>query len=338
MGRSRCRQAAVAVYVAISLTFVMAMAALAVDMGALYTAKSELQRAADAAALAGASQLITGGGVDASVAVTDAAQEVTANNPVLAHTTVLDTNTDVELGHAELDPTTGKFAFVPAASNFDAVRVTVRRTGNSSNGPIQMAFARVMGHQTAELEATAAAVLVPRDIAVVIDLSNSMNHDSQLRYWNRNDGGYANTRDIWAALDGPEPSRPYMPGPETQTEYAGDTGPTFGVMQNWGSPLLPGSYSPYNDNGLFYIKRYRTCSDGTIIASLQDRGYSSDEISILRSGGNDRSSSVWKNRVCVLLGLCEWKSGRSGGKFGPSAGGDGDSRVENSELTDWVPT
>ena len=337
MGRASRRRAAVAVYVAISMTTVMAMAALAVDMGALYTAKAELQRAADAAALAGASQLITGGGQDAAIEVIDAAQEVTENNPVLAHSTTLDTASDIELGQAEFDVATGKYIFTPSSSNFDAVRVTVRRESGSSNGPIQMMFARTMGYQTQDLSATAAAVLVPRDIAVVIDLSNSMCYDSQLRFWDRNDGGYANTRDVWAALDGAEPSRPYLPGAESETEYAGDTGPTFGIMSTWGAALEPG-YSATSDSGLFYIRKGSTCSDPTVVNGLADRGYSAQEQSALLSGSGDSNTTRWKNRVCVLLGLVEWKSGKSGGKYGSAAGGDGDNLIENNELTDWVPT
>ncbi|WP_305041470.1 pilus assembly protein TadG-related protein, partial [Geoalkalibacter sp.] len=48
---------AVAVLVAVLLMFLIGMVALVVDVGYLYATRSELQNAADAAALAGARQL-----------------------------------------------------------------------------------------------------------------------------------------------------------------------------------------------------------------------------------------------------------------------------------------
>ena len=47
------RRGGVIVQVAVMMTVVMGMGALAIDVGAMYTAKTELQAAADLAALAG---------------------------------------------------------------------------------------------------------------------------------------------------------------------------------------------------------------------------------------------------------------------------------------------
>lgn len=331
--RWRLRRAAVAVYLAVSMTVVMGMAALAVDIGALYQAQAELQRAADAAALAAAAQLVGEGIADPQVAAVEAADQTAQRNAVLRTCAGLDSQSDVELGRAVWSPESGQFVFQSSSEPYDAVRVKVRRTEGSQAGPIELMFARFLGHDTRGLEAQAAAVLVPRDIAVVIDLSNSMNWDSQLRFWDRSDGGYANTRDVWCALDGWEPSRPYIPGSELETEYAADTGPTYGIMMQWGDPLLPGSYSPSSDPGLYYIPRYSACTDGRIQSSLQARGYSADEISILTGGTRDGNSSHYNYRAAVCLGLATWRSGRPGGLY---SGGDGDAYVESSELV-WIP-
>ncbi len=339
------RRGAVVVYVAISLTVIMAFAALAIDMGALYTAKSELQRAADAAALAAAGQLIGGGDGDVDELVVEAADEVARKNPVFAAEMGVTAASNVEMGRATYNAATGKFTFQQTGEPYDATRVTLRRSSNSAAGPIQLMFARALGHDTHGLEATAAAVLVPRDIAVVIDLSNSMCHDSQLRYWDRGDGGSSNLRDVWAALNGPEPSRPYMPGPETETEYADDTGPTFGLMEEWGDPLLPGSYDATDDEGLVYYRKGQTINDGDLEDELIARGYSASEASALMSGYYDGTKSHWRNRIAVLLGLAEWRSGKNGGKFdvqtdggqGFNQSGDGDNKLENNEMTAWEP-
>ena len=331
----RLRRAAVAVYLAISSAVVIGMAALAVDIGMLYQAQAELQRSADAAALAAAGQLASEDIEDPEVAATLAAQEVAQMNAVLRQATGLDARHDVELGQAIYNPATGRYDFQAGGDVFDAVRVTVRRTEDSAGGPIELLFARFLGHETRGLQAQAAAVLVPRDIAVVIDLSNSMDYDSQLRFYDRSDGGYANTRDIWCALDGPEPSRPYIPTDELDSEYAGDTGPTIGAMSNWGAPLLPGSYNASTDSGLWYIRKNYATTDANLLANLAERGYTSQEISALTNESYDRSyGGYFRNRTAAMIGVANWRSGKPGAAFGP--GGDGDNKVENNEMI-WLP-
>ena len=250
-----CRRAAVIVQVAVMSTVIMGFGALAVDIGLLYTTKAEMQAAADAAALAGASQLAGDGVVDPEALARASAVQYAGEHLILGEAVQLDPYTDVEVGKAFYNPSTQKFEFQPSCYNFDAVRVTVRKTSESSNGAVPLMFGRLFGEDEGNLEAQAAAVLIPRDIAVVIDLSNSMCWDSELRYWNRSDGGYSNLRDVWCALDGPEPSRPYIPGSPTETEYAGDTGPTYGQMTEWGDYLFPGAYEPSPDPGLLYLPR-----------------------------------------------------------------------------------
>lgn len=315
----------------ICLTFSLGFAALAVDLSKLYAAQSELQRVADAAALAGASQLGGNGEPgDPMILAREEADRYARLNDVFRVSAGIG-EADFELGQAVYNEAAGRFEFQPGGGAYDAVRVTARRTTGSEGGPIPLIFARLWGYDTQGLRASAAAMLVPRDIAVVIDLSNSMCWDSQLRFYNRSDGGYANTRDIWCALNGPEPQRPYVPGSELETEYAGDTGPAVGDMNTWGSPLVPG-YSSGSDPGLWYIKRYTNTSNATISANLTARGYSADEKSILMSASRDGTTSHWRYRCAVMLGLAEWRSGRPGGR----AGGDGDAVIESGEIT-WDP-
>lgn len=336
-GRGRLVRAAVVVYVAISMTVIMGVAALAVDIGTLYSAQAELQRAADASALAAASELV-GESSDPQADAEEAANKFANLNQVLKKNVGIDTGGDLEFGHATLDGLSNRWVFSSGAEPTDAVRVTLRRGDGTSAGPVQLTFAALLGHSTKSLAAKATAVLVPRDMAVVVDISNSMCWDSQLRYWNRSDGGYANTRDVWAALNGPEPSRPYSPTSETTSQYAGDTGPTFGIMTSWGNALLPSSYSASSDPALYYIKKSTSLTGATLTAvtnSLTSRGYSSSERSALLSASSDSSNSThWKNRCAVLLGLATWKSGKSGGLYPPgsSGAGNGDNILASSEV------
>jgi Flp pilus assembly protein TadG len=329
------RRAGVVVQVAVMSTVIMGFGALAVDVGVLYTTKAELQMAADSAALAAAAQLVGGDEADPETMARLTAAEYASAHEIYGDPAYLDTESDVELGKAVYNPATQKFEFQPSSFNHDAVRVTVKRTDDSVGGAIPLLFANAIGSSEKELWARAAAVLIPRDISVVIDLSNSMCWDSLLRYWNRQDGGYSNLRDVWCALNGPAPSRPYEPGSELETEYAGDTGPTFGNMTEWGDPLLPGSYDVYSDPGLWYIKKYEYCSEPAALAALTAKGYSEEEISAILSGSVDGSyGNQWRNRTACILGLATWHSGKEGG-LDPD-GGNGNNTVGDSEIS-WEP-
>lgn len=333
------RRAVTVVQVTLFCTILFGAGALAVDIGALYTAQTELQVAADAAALAGAAELAGHPEGDPQVAAIAAANEYANLNHVWGES-VMVADQDVEFGRAIYDVDNDRFTFEAGGTNFNALRVTVRRRpgGNNVTIPLTLAPAAWAGGSDAvELEASAAAVLIPRDIAVVNDLSNSMMYDSSLQ-WNRihrSDGGYSNTRDVWCALDGPEPNRPYIPSTADfvdETEYEFDTGPIYGEMDQWGDKLIPGEYSPSDDPGLWYIPRYNACPEPAASAAVQARGYSADEVNALISGvGDGGYSSNWKNRVAVILGLATWHSGKSGGL--DPAGGNGNDYVGSSELT-----
>lgn len=328
------RRAAAAVQVLVLSTVILGMGALAVDLGALFTSQAELQSAADAAALAAAARLAGAGGEDPTAAAAVAADEYARRNPVRGTHAGVEAG-DVEFGRALYDPASGRFRFQPGGTNFDAVRVTLRRAQGTEGGPTALLFARIFGRATVDLRAHAAAVLIPRDIALVIDLSNSMCYDSQLRFWNRSDGGYSNLRDVWCALDGPLPDRPYLPGPETDTGYAADSGPTFGELNEWGAPLLPGAYDPAADPGLWYIPKYTNCTVPAARTRLAARGYSPAEVTALLSAAQDGAyADQWRNRVGVILGLATWHSGKPGGL--DPAGGNGNDVLGNAEVV-WQP-
>ena len=70
------------VLVALSLTVLLGMGALAIDAGMLYTARTELQRTADAAALAGASAFIDSPNSMAADPARQRAMEYATANPV----------------------------------------------------------------------------------------------------------------------------------------------------------------------------------------------------------------------------------------------------------------
>ncbi len=330
------RRGAVVAQVAVMLVVIMGFAALAIDAGSMYSTRAELQHTADAAALAAVGIIMEGESPDGTTLEEYARQiaaEYALKNEAGGVNIVVDPDGDIELGQAAYNAGTGGWDFTPTAGGFNAVRVTTRRTDSSANGSLGLTFAHIFHNTEANLTAQATSMLLPRDLAVVIDISGSMNFDSTLRDWNRNDGGTANLRDIWASLDGPEPSRPYIPVDETESEYADDTGPTYGYMTQWGDPLFPDTYSPSSDAALVYIRRYQSTNDASITANLTSAGYNSAERSALMSSSHDNSSSHFRRRTGVMLGLATWNSGKSGSAF---PGGNGDNQLDSWEVN-WLP-
>jgi hypothetical protein len=338
----------------------MGVAALAVDTGLMFAAKQELRNAADAAALAAASQLGQPGATEASVAE---AARIAALNQV-AHEGADLLTADVILGHATMSGS--QYVFHPHTMPYDAVKVTLRRDSSVSDGPISLVFAQGLGMQSTDLSASATAMIVPRDISVVIDLSGSMNDDSELRHYKDFDsesgngtrpGVTVNLMPIWDALpvskgrngikNGSNPSAPVQPpsGGNSQPGngsgspgYAGGNtgeGPRWGWMTKYGSNIVLGTYTPVGDSGLYYIPKSSTTTDSDVVANLTECGYSSTERSAMLSGSNDGSTTNYRSRVKVLLGLAGWKSGKSGGKYGTS-GGNGDNKVDSGELTQTI--
>lgn len=343
------------------------MAALAVDTGLMYSAKQELQSAADAAALAAASQL---GGTEGASAALSEASTFSGLNEIMGDGAEL-VSSDMVLGHAVMAGE--KYEFHANEQPYDAVRVTLRRQQGIGDGPVSLLFAKTFGMDGARLQASATAMLVPRDIALVIDLSGSMNDDSELRHHKQFasekagtiDGVQINLKDVWIALpiakgncgvgNGLDPAPPGNPnsendqpgtGPGSPQNQGGNpdpgaeptggsdnpAGPRFGWMTGWGDEIVLGSYNATTDTGLYYIPKSSTCTDADVIENLTTAGYSSAERSALLSGTYDSDSSAYKRRVRVLLGLAGWKSKKSGSKYngGP---GNGDNKVDSNELT-----
>ena len=134
MKRNRQRGFTIATF-ALLLGGLMAMAALAVDVGVLYTARTSAQHAADAAALAAAFTFVDGT-TDQPTAAINSAIAVAAQNKVMGQpVTITPANVSVDLANQR-------------------VTVTVPRTG--ANG-IATFFASTMGIASADVQTKATA-------------------------------------------------------------------------------------------------------------------------------------------------------------------------------------
>jgi len=135
------------IILALSLLVLMGLAALAVDLGAVYAARTQLQAGADAAALAAVQELRNG------QAYSTAAQYAGLNSVM---------NTPITLG--ESDVITGYFdfstgEFTPDGEPENAVKVSARRTDDSPDGPLELFFGRVIGLDSVALEAESVAAV-----------------------------------------------------------------------------------------------------------------------------------------------------------------------------------
>lgn len=182
------RRGAVIVLAAFLMIFLMAVMAFSIDMGYQVNTQTEMQRAVDAAALAGAGVLVEG--------VDDAqnrAVEYLARNPVGESTDPepFDSSSlvpafeakyagdfEIKTGHWDpeaIDPANGRQGlFMESNLRPSAIKVFFRKSGRP------YFFAPVLGRDEFQVEAEAVAMYQPREIMVVLDLSASMNDDSEL--------------------------------------------------------------------------------------------------------------------------------------------------------------
>ena len=160
--------------VAVALIALVGLLALAVDIGRLSVARSECQTAADAAAIAGARSL---DGTQNLSAATTTALNAASSCKVLG-ASIPTSEVTVALGSYHYDPTAQKFTpQIPAVSpdNYNLTQVTITHK-------VSTTFARVLGTTISTVTATSVAAHQPRDVAIILDYSGSMNNESDL--WN----------------------------------------------------------------------------------------------------------------------------------------------------------
>jgi hypothetical protein len=161
---------------AMSLVALFGCVALAIDVGRLAVANVQCQNAADLAAIAGVRTLGTGTVANQSAATTNA-QNAAITNPILGQTL---TSAEIAVTHGayHYNATSKTFApqFPPSGSdNYGLTQVTITHQVSGT-------FCRIFGVSLSTITATASAAYRPRDVAVVLDYSGSMNNESDI--WN----------------------------------------------------------------------------------------------------------------------------------------------------------
>ncbi|GFE58410.1 hypothetical protein AOG1_22900 [Geobacter sp. AOG1] len=158
MNRLKDKKGIALVYIALMLVVIMAFVGLAIDIGYMYVAKGQLQNAADAAALAAATQLPDSTNVKAE------AKKFAASNKAAGESVTI-TDSDITLGYWDgVNFTTP----VPALKPTNAVKVVARRdvagATAANQGKVQVFFGKIFsllpagGSGWNEMSAAASAI------------------------------------------------------------------------------------------------------------------------------------------------------------------------------------
>lgn len=213
------------IVVALGLAAFLGVAALALDMGMLYTTRTESQRVADGAALAGASQFIENpNDPNLDPLVRQEATAYAAMNNVHGDPVGLDPTADIQVWLAD-----------------DSVKVTVRHTVPRGN-PISTYFARILGFDVGEVITDATAWAAPMGaVSTTCSLPVAMGD----RWWQHPDGTPAWEPELGDDYYTPEEGEPpHRPEDHTYNETTvGDS-----IM------LKPsqGGTSPTSDDGAYF--------------------------------------------------------------------------------------
>jgi hypothetical protein len=151
---------------AVLMTVMVAFLALTIDIGYLNSARTDLQRSADAAAIAATWELMDRDGQPGTETSTHLSNNATAKAAQFAALNKIGTDApqlasnDVVVGYM-VNPSNPNEPLIatPAGMLPNAVQVRVQRT-SAQNGQVPLFFARALGRESSALEAQATAALV----------------------------------------------------------------------------------------------------------------------------------------------------------------------------------
>ncbi|WP_133664011.1 TadG family pilus assembly protein [Paraburkholderia sp. BL10I2N1] len=159
---SRRQQGSVVLFFVAFLVPLLMFGAFAINLARVSVVRNELQNAADAAALAGASQFVTNGAgtpdwAGAASATTAAIALNSSNNVQLSSGTVTTGYWNLAGSPSTLQATT----ITPGTDDAPAVQVKVSRSANQNGGLVSLAFGALLGLPSVAGTATAVAVAAP---------------------------------------------------------------------------------------------------------------------------------------------------------------------------------
>ncbi|QDU47619.1 hypothetical protein Mal52_61540 [Symmachiella dynata] len=166
--QARSRNGNILVLAAFFMIAMMGFTAFVVDVGYITLTKSQLQNAADSGALGAALELpdgIGGGALKTPTEVDTASRDVAVDmagshaGGGLAAISA-DQQQDVRVGHVEWDAESGSWVKTWGTAPYNLVEVALHRDGNNADGPLDLFFAPVIGHNNANVDVVAAAAMM----------------------------------------------------------------------------------------------------------------------------------------------------------------------------------
>lgn len=278
---TRSRHGGILLLSAAALLIVLACTAFAVDLGFIALAKSQLQVAADAAALGAALEFnIQANQSTVEGAVRSGAVELAALHRAAGYDSVLlDSTADMQVGQAAWNPASQIYEpnFIAGLTPFNLVKVTARlkqieltSDGSTVDRRVPLFFARMFGHETAELEVTATAAVLP-GVGFRVE-SNSNRHSGVLPF--------ALDEQTWLNMLSGIGTDQYSFDSETQEVSSGSDGVLEVNLYPEGTSLLP----PGNRGTLDFGKPANSSSD---IARQILHGLNAEDLSVF--GGELRT-------------------------------------------------
>ena len=176
----KSRKAAIVPLLAVSMVALIGIIALAVDIGILAQTKSQLQSAADAAALSGSRGLTGDTSTDNNRAAVTGLALSTIQASTIMGQTLQSSQLTTQVGYYNYNAVLGKFQTVftgskPATENWSAVKTDVTFSQPTS-------LAKFFNYSAFSATASATAVHRPRDLAIILDYSGSMRFNSLPAY------------------------------------------------------------------------------------------------------------------------------------------------------------
>jgi Flp pilus assembly protein TadG len=166
------RRGTALVLILVCLIPLITCVALAIDLGLLMTARTQISDAADAAAMAGCRTLNGDSSINNNYAnVLPTAQQAVSANSMLS-TALQTSQVTLQIGRYTYNTTSKQFEGQfpgPSAENWSMVQATVSAPVNNV-----LAFSKIFNFSMSNIQATATAAHRPRDVAIILDYSGSM--------------------------------------------------------------------------------------------------------------------------------------------------------------------
>lgn len=161
--KESCRKGSVVVLTAIVTAVMCAVMAFALDLGYLLVIRAKLQSAADAAALAGALEILQARRSSSNLSLNDiqslaksSARDCATKNSGLGGKALNLSESDIVFGRVDLTAGPDGAMTFADPTRFNAVRILTRRT-TEQNGQVTLFFAKMLGVDASSVQATATA-------------------------------------------------------------------------------------------------------------------------------------------------------------------------------------